>query len=301
MYFIDFIKSLAKKHRIPVVIYLVLNVVIITYCINWAMTPESNTFNWVSIPVSLGLYLVSIIISLSPIGEWILRLQMGCRKIKRVDYAERLTPVFKEVYARAKQAHPSLPDDIELFMNEDKVPNAFATGRKTICLTKGMYENASDDELKGVLAHEFSHIANHDTDLILVVTVGNMIITAIVILIRWFFRILSFMGVISNVFGSKQGNLSIILAFVGDLVVAALMWVWTKLGQYLVLATGRSEEYLADEFSFKLGYSEGLCRFLDRFAGGSSKGVFAVLSSSHPATDDRIGKLQQMGCTYRAR
>ncbi len=87
MYFIDFIKSLAKKHRIPVVIYLVLNVVIITYCINWAMTPERNTFNWVSIPVSLGLYLVSIIISLSPIGEWILRLQMGCRKIKRVDYA----------------------------------------------------------------------------------------------------------------------------------------------------------------------------------------------------------------------
>lgn len=299
MYFIDFIKSLAKKHRIPVIIYLVLNVAIITYLINGTMmAPGSNTFNWMSIPVSLGLYLVSIIISLSPVGEWLLRLQMGCRKIKRVDYAERLSPVFKEVYARAKEAHPSLPDDIELFMNEDKVPNAFATGRKTICLTKGMYENASDEELKGVLAHEFSHIANHDTDLILVVTVGNMIITAMVIVIRWIFRILSFFGYFIH---NSEGNLSLVIGFVGDLVVATLMWIWTKLGQYLVLATGRSEEYLADEFSFKLGYSEGLCRFLDRFAGGSSKGVFAVLSSSHPATDDRIGKLQQMGCTYRAR
>ncbi len=127
MYFIDFAKSLAKKHRIPVIIYLVLNVVIITYCINWAMTPESGSFNWVSIPVSLGIYLVSIIIALSPIGEWILRLQMGCRKIKRVDYAERLTPVFKEVYARAKQQNPALPDDIELCMNEDILVNRFGS------------------------------------------------------------------------------------------------------------------------------------------------------------------------------
>ncbi len=300
MYFIDFVKSLAKKNRIPVIIYLALNVVIITYCINWAMTTETGGFNWVSIPVSLGIYVVSIIIALSPIGEWLLRLQMGCRKIKRVDYAERLTPVFKEVYSRAKQENPALPDDIELFMNDDMIPNAFATGRKTICLTKGTYEKASDEELKGVLAHEFSHIANHDTDLILVVTVGNMIITALILMIRLFFRILSIMGLISNIFGSRQGNLSIILGFVGDIVVAALMWIWTKIGQYLVLATGRAQEYIADEFSFRLGYSEGLCRFLDRYAGGSTKGVFAVLSSSHPATDDRIAKLQQLGCTYRA-
>lgn len=57
---------------------------------------------------------------------------------------------------------------------------------------------------------------------------------------------------------------------------------------------------IADEFSFKLGYSEGLCRFLDKYAGDSRKGVFAVLSSSHPATDDRIANLQQLGSTYRA-
>lgn len=301
MYFIDFIKSLAKKHRIPVIIYLLLNVLIITGIFNWFATSGSGEFNWITLPVAIAVYAVSIIIALSPFGEWILRIQTGCRKIKRVDYAERLTPIFKEVYSRAKQENPSLPDNIELFMNDDRSPNAFATGRKTICLTKGMYENATAEELKGVLGHEFAHIANHDTDLILVVTVGNMIISALIIAIRWFFRILTFLGNISNVFGSGQGNLSIILGVIGDVIVAALMWMWTKLGQYLVLATGRSEEYLADEFSFKLGYSEGLCRFLDKYAAsGSSKGVFAVLSSSHPATDDRIAKLQQLGSSYRA-
>ena len=300
MYFIDFFKSLAKKHRIPVIIYLVINVFIITYVLNWFTTSGSGEFNWKSIPMALGVYALSIVIALSPIGEWILRVQMGCRKIKRVDHIERLNPIFKEVYARAKQENPSLPDDIELFMNDDKDPNAFATGRKTICLTKGMYEKATVEELKGVLGHEFAHIANHDTDLILVVTVGNMIITAMILVIRWIFRILTFFGSLSNLFGSRQGNLSIIISVCGDVIVALLMKIWTKFGQYLVLATGRSEEYIADEFSLKLGYSEGLCRFLDKYAGGSSKGVFAVLSSSHPATDDRIAKLQQLGSTYRA-
>ncbi len=303
MYFIDFIKSMAKKHRIPVLIYLVINVAIITCCTNLLIIEiigESQNFNWISIPIALGIYFISILFALSPVGEFILRLQMGCKKIKRVDYAERLAPVFKEVYSRAKQFYPTLPDDIELFMSEDKVPNAYATGRRTICLTKGMYNNATDEELKGIFAHEFSHIANHDTDLILIVTVGNVIITAIIIMIRLFFRILSFVGLISNLVGSGNGNPSIIISIVGDIIIAALMWIWTKIGQYLVLATGRAGEYMADEFSLKLGYSEGLCHFLDRFAGRNTKGVFAVLSSSHPANDDRIARLQQLGCTYRA-
>ncbi len=300
MYFIDFIKSLAKKHRIPVIIYLVLNVVIITYIFNFfTESGAQGEFDWRAIPAALAVYVISIIISLSPIGEWILRLQLGCKKIKRADYQDYLNPIFKEVYARAKQMHPSLPDNIELFMNNDKVPNAFATGRRTICLTKGMLKASTAEELKGVLAHEFAHIANHDTDLILIVTVGNTIITALILFIRILFRILRIAGVFSNIFGSREGNLSIIIGVVGDLVIAIMMWLWTKFGQYLVLATSRSQEYYADEFSFKLGYSVGLCSFLSRFAGGKTKGVFAVLSSSHPDTDDRIARLQQLGSTFR--
>ena len=49
MYFIDFIKSLAKKHRIPVIIYLVLNIFIITYIFNWFATSGSGEFNWTRI------------------------------------------------------------------------------------------------------------------------------------------------------------------------------------------------------------------------------------------------------------
>lgn len=300
MYFIDFFKSLLKSHRIPVILYLAINVLIITHVVNFYITGGTEYFYWPSLLISLVIYLISIMIALSPIGEWILRFQAGCIRIKRVDYSEKFQACFSEVYAKAKKANPNLPDNIELFVNNDTSKNAFATGRRTICVTKGMLD-VPEDEIKGVLGHEFAHIANHDTDLILVVVVGNMIITAMILIVRWTFRLMSIFGSTMNIFNRGSGNTTILAGALGDAVIAIMMWAWTKLGQYLVLATGRAEEFYADEFSFRLGYSEGMCRFLDKYAnGGKSKGVFAVLSSSHPTTDDRIARLQQLGCTYRS-
>ncbi len=299
MYIFDFFKSLANKSKIPVIIYLLLNVQIVTMVVNWAMDPNSQEFNWISIPVAAGIYLFSIFIALSPVGEWILRLQTGCRKIKNPSQIEYLTPIFNEVYRRAKAANPAIPDNIELFMNNDKSQNAFATGRKTICITRGLYENASAEEMKGVLGHEFAHIAHHDTDLLLVILVGNFVITAIALLIRIIFRFLSLFGLLFNLFGSRgQGNLGIFLGVVGDLFVALFMWIWTKIGVVIVRASQRAQEYKADEFSLKLGYGESLCRFLDRLGNGRSIGIFSVLASTHPATHKRIERLQKAGANY---
>ncbi len=302
MYFFSFIKSLFKPHKIPVIIYLVLNVAIITFIFNlFTEAGSSGEFDPISIPIALGAYTLSVMIALSPIGEWVLRLQLGCKKIKRMDYAEYLTPIFREVYGRAKQVNPSLPDNIELCMSDDDYANAFATGRKTICVTKGMIEKTSAMELKGVLAHEFAHIANHDTDLIRIVTVGNFMITALVLVIRIVFKILSIFGWVDLIiFRSRGSQLAILFSAIGDLIILVLMFVWTKLGQYLVLATSRSDEYQADEFAHKLGYSVGLCTFLDRIVEHRAKGVLAVISSSHPSSNDRISRLQQIGSSYRA-
>ena len=68
-------------------------------------------------------------------------------------------------------------------MNDDKSANAFATGRKTICITEGLLR-MPPEQIKAALAHEFGHIAHKDTDLILFVTIGNMIITTVLLLLR---------------------------------------------------------------------------------------------------------------------
>ena len=307
MYILDFMKSLFKKNRIPVIVYLIINVLIITYLVNMCVnmyiaqdTADGQHFYWFSILIALAAYAISVFIALSPIGEWIMRLQNGCRRIKRTDHIEQWGPIYKEVYSRAKQANPTIPDDVELFICDGKRKDAFAIGRKTICITRGMLK-VHPEEFRGAIALQFAHIANHDTDLIKLITIGNMMITAMIFTAKIIFRALSSFGkTVNRSQRTDSGNLSIIIGAIGDALIGAMMWIWTKFGQYLVLATQRSNEYAADEFAFNLGYADGLCRFLDKYSGRGSKGLFAVLSSNRPAGDDRIARLQKLGCSYSA-
>ncbi len=160
MYLIDFFKNLAKKANIGIIIYLVLNTLLIVALL-------SNGFSSVGgVLFGIAVYAISLCIALSPIGEWILRLQTGCKDLTISD-RERLEPLFNEVYQKAKAVNPELPDDIKMFISEDEHPNAFATGRKTVCVTRGLL-SYTDEQIKGVLVHEFGHLAHKDTDAILV-------------------------------------------------------------------------------------------------------------------------------------
>src|SRR5699024_410248 len=55
---------------------------------------------------------------------------------------------------------------------ESQALNAFASGINqnsyTVTLTRGIIDTLEDDELEGVIAHELSHIRNHDVKLLIV-------------------------------------------------------------------------------------------------------------------------------------
>lgn len=95
----DFLIWLGHKENIPLCIYLVLNVLLIggfvtAVCalpVGWGML------------AALLLYIASISIAVSPIGEYILRRQNGCRKIQEAGVIERLEPLFREVYYKAEK------------------------------------------------------------------------------------------------------------------------------------------------------------------------------------------------------
>ena len=302
MYIFSFFKRITRKSNIPVFFYLILNVLFICGIFHFLLGKPLQAPFWMSSVAGLVLYAISLTLALSPIGEWIIRMENGCRKIKRAEQREFLMPLFDEVYARAKEEDPTLRNNIRLFICSDKSANAFAVGRKTICVTEGLLSQ-SEEEIKAVLAHEFGHISHKDTDLIQLVCAGNVIVTTIILMIRVLCGIFHLMfAPLALLLGEGLGTILFgdVLHVLTTALIGALMWVWTEIGALLVLKSSRSNEYLADEFSFDLGYGDSLCEFLDSFDEEAPKGAFAVLSRTHPHKDDRIARLQELGAAYRA-
>ncbi len=279
-YIVDFIKNLTEEKNIPVLIYLILNIFVIGLVLNilFSEAPFIVTFL-----AGLVLYGISIVLALSSLGEALLRFQNGCAKLERKDDIDRLEPIFKEVYSQAKKLNKNLPNDIKLYINDDESANAFATGRKTICVTRGLL-NLSDEHIKATLAHEFGHLAHKDTDLILVVSVGNLIITCIITIIKLFILLFQLLGSLFSMFlGGSEGLIGTIVTTITSILTALFvtgaMWVWTQIGILLTMKSSRAHEDKADEFAFNLGYGKPLCEILDSISGPEPKGLFANLKS----------------------
>ncbi|MBQ9066391.1 MAG: M48 family metalloprotease [Clostridia bacterium] len=307
MYLFSYFKNLFRKANIPVIIWMVLNLFIIAITMYLLIGMDGAPANFgLCMLWGVLLYFFSLAVALSPAGEFILRIKEGARKIKRQEQIDYLMPLFDEVKAKAIAADPSIPQDVKLYISPEAGPNAFALGRKTICVTKGLLE-LPPDEIKAILGHEFGHIAHHDTDNILMVSVGNLVVNVILVGVRLAVEIIrvltDFAALVlpgrTFVLGVMLNHLYHILVF---LLIDLFTWVWTKLGVLLVMKSSRDCEYEADKFSYDLGYGDRLCHALDLIDNGQSRpeGLFAALSSSHPATDDRIAKMQAYGATYRA-
>ena len=116
MYFIDLFKRILRKSNISLIIYLILNVLIISGC-SALVFYSSNVPVPVGLLIGAALYALSLAVALSPFGEWLLRLQTGCKKICRTDYLNYIMPLFREVHERARELDPSVPADVQLFMN----------------------------------------------------------------------------------------------------------------------------------------------------------------------------------------
>ncbi len=284
MYVIDFLKRLFKKNNVGSIIYLCMNMVMYIALFGGFAMPEM-------IPMAIFLYLICLCIALSPIGEFILRIQCGCRKIKKDKYKNRLVPLFDEAYRRAKQLDPTISDHVKFFMSKSMAPNAFAVGRKTVCVTRGLCE-LEDEQILGILGHEFGHIANKDTDMLLVINVSNFLLTAVFFIVR---IVISF--IIILVGGDERPIGSILASFFIDLLLVWLMSLWIKLGNLFHMKSSRMNEYRADAFSCECGFSKNLYSALyvleQKFGSGEEKSVFAALGSTHPETADRLDAIEE--------
>jgi heat shock protein HtpX len=193
----------------------------------------------------------------------------------------------------------------KVYIIPNDAPNAFATGRNpqhaAVAVTTGIKRLLNEEELKGVLAHELSHIRHRD---ILIGTIAATIagaISFIASMARW-----------GAMFGGDDREGGGIAQLVAMLVLTTLASIAAFLIQ---LAISRSREYLADEGGAKLaGNPLSLARALAKLDAGakrvpmqvnpSTAHMFIVnplqgrgvqsLFSTHPPVEERIRRLEAM-------
>ena len=210
-------------------------------------------------------------------------------------------PELHEIVERLSQK-AMLPMPRVYVMN-NPTPNAFATGRNpdngAVAVTTGILKLLNRDELEGVIAHELTHIKNRD---ILVGTIAATLVGTITFLAR--------MAGYAALFGGRDregsSGLSSLILLILSPIIAIL----------LQMAISRSREYMADAGGAGIsGKPLGLANALNKLnyankqipmtnAGPSSAHMFIVnplsgksfmrLFSTHPATEERIKRLQEI-------
>ena len=307
MYFIDFFKKVFKLKNIGIIVWMVINLYII---ISFFPTTEGVTNGseaLVAIIRGVIVYAISVALALSPIGEAIFRSMNGCREIVDSSILNRLTPLFNEIYEKAKLKDPNLSQNIKLYMVDQPYPNAFALGRNTVCVTNGLL-HLDDAEIKGIFAHEFAHLSNKDTDIALFIYVGNLLASLMFLILRVILFIISFLMIsfsesnstyeTYDAYGRRQrkkgGALKGFALAAGlDMIYVAIIGLYTKLGIILVSHSSRNHEFAADKFAYNLGYGRELRDALVELQGETEKptGFVANLMATHPKTALRIEKL----------
>ncbi|MEX2397679.1 MAG: zinc metalloprotease HtpX [Balneolales bacterium] len=203
----------------------------------------------------------------------------------------------------AQRAEVPMP---KVYIIPQSQPNAFATGRNpshaAVAATQGILKTLSEDELRGVMAHEFAHIKNRD---ILTQTIVATVVSAI--------TMLTYMAMFFRGGRDSGGNIFVMLLTLILAPVAAAM---------LQSAISRTREYEADRVGGEIsGRPESLANALKKIQAAASGNpmqasesqqqatahMFAVnpfsarglskMFSTHPDTNERIEKLMEMSRT----
>ena len=290
MYIVGFFRSLLRPRKFLCTLYFLLNLVVVFFVFaafaSFGGNGGDNTVKAGFIGIAVNI--VVTLIALSPIGEAYVRMKEKVERVDRTPDTAGVYAIFDEVYAEAKKQSKFVGDKIRLYYKDTDEVNAYALGHRTVIITRGLINNMDADMIKGVLAHEFGHIASGDSDLKLGISVSNSILLIFTVIVNF---IITFFSIVIGLASKKASGwiAGRLLGAIGVFLVTLVYGIWTKIGMLLVNATSRKDEYAADAFAVDCGYGANLYTALDALDGVKAKSnFFSLLASTHPDTVDRL-------------
>ena len=248
---------------------------------------------------------IFLVISLAMIfGSYWFSDKLAIASARAVEVSHDQAPEYHDIVTDlAQRAGLPMP---RLFIAPSDQPNAFATGRNpkhaAVCVNQGLLQLMSWDEVRGVLAHELTHIRNRDILTGSIAAAVGMAITFAARMAMW--------GAMFSGGGrdrDRDNNPIVLLATAILAPIAAMV---------IQMAISRSREYQADAGAARLiGDGEPLARALLRLEAYSGripadvnpsqasnyivnplngkKVVFGNLFSTHPPVEERVARLRK--------
>jgi heat shock protein HtpX len=181
-------------------------------------------------------------------------------------------------------------------------PNAFATGRNyenaVVCCTAGILKLVNREELEGVIAHELAHIKHRH---MLVGTVAATMAGAIAMVanvVKW--------GMIFGRGNNQGGNPIALLAaaIIAPIAAMIIQFAISRQNEFQADATAakitgrpmdlagalRRLESYAERIPMQVNPAAAQLAIVNPLRGGNMMRLF----STHPATEDRVARLQQL-------
>jgi len=223
----------------------------------------------------------------------------GAKPVSEAE-APQLYAVVRDLSQRADIPMP------KLYIAPSAQPNAFATGRNerhaSVAVTQGLLQVVDQDELRGVLAHELSHVRHND---ILISSVAAAVAMGITFAAR--------MAMWGAIFGGGGGNGR--NRNQNALGALAMMILAPMAAGLLQMALSRSREFEADRGGAELlGTGEPLARALEKIDAyakqvpmdvdpahaqayiinplSGRQMEFKRMFMTHPATEERVRRLR---------
>jgi heat shock protein HtpX len=251
-----------------------------------------------------GLIIAFVLAVVMNMGSWWfsdkLALSMsGAREVSPTE-APDLHAMVETLARRAEIPKP------RVYIIDTAMPNAFATGRSpshgAVAATTGIMQMLNREELAGVMAHELAHIKNRDTLISSVAATIGGAITMLANMAQW--------ALIFGGFGGDDED-----GGAAQLVGGLLMMFLAPIAALLIqMAISRSREYGADaggaEFLGDPMPLANALRKMEQAVHGMRTNVnpatshlyivnplhggISGLFSTHPSTEDRIARLQEM-------
>jgi heat shock protein HtpX len=222
---------------------------------------------------------------------------------------EAEAPELYQLVDRLRQ-RAGLPMPVVAIAPSDQ-PNAFATGRNpehaVVCVTAGILRLISQDELEGVLAHELAHVQLRH---MLVGTIAATMAGAIAMI----GRLLSW-GAIFGGYGGRDdrrggsGLELLAMAIVAPIAAMLIQFAISRQNEFQADARGaeicgrplslaralRDLEGYAHRIPMAVNPAAAQLAIVNPLAG--SRGVGLKLFSTHPSTEERVARLEQLAAS----